>query len=188
MDLVLGAFVLGLVGLVVAARFGLLGTRAWRDDLARLAADRGFVLNGDGTGFEAVLEGIRVSARSVITPGHLSPSLTWLVEASARRPVAGVLTWSPKHEDSPGDLRVGHLDFDVRFLVEGTSRRVAVDVLSQEARAALIAFGPRGESSYEDGKFRFKWEASEMLPVEDIDRALAIALAICRAPGDYRGS
>jgi hypothetical protein len=186
MELLFGALVIGLVGLVVALRFGAVGTRALRRKVERFAAARRFVLNGDRTGFEAVLDGVRLKARMVVTPSHGGRTMTWIVEGQAPQVGAGVLSLRPKHEDAPVGLRTGHFDCDERFLVEGTSLRVAIQLLNDEARRALIAFGPRGESFYENGAFRFEWEAPEPAPFEDIDRAVAIVVAICRTPRGYR--
>jgi hypothetical protein len=179
---------LALAALSLAWRFGLVGTGERRDALQRYAAERGYVMTEDGAGFEVVRDGLRLRARMVVLPGHPVRSTVWVVEGDARSPLREVLTLRPKHEDEPGRLRTGDLDFDDAFFIEGTSHRAAMNVLHAEVRRALFVFGPYGESFYDHGAFRFEWESREEPPFAEIERALAIAAAVCRAPeAGYRG-
>ncbi len=185
MELWFGVLVVGVVGalgLVMASRFGLASLSRRSSSLERFAADRGYRLTNDGMGFVALKNGVALDVRMVVTPEHRGPSFHWIVEGRASGGIPGKLALWPKHEDQKVGLRTGDVLFDDCFRIEGTSRAVAVEVLGDAARRALLAFGDYGESSYDDGVFRFEWDGRDASPFGEIDRALAIATAVCTSP------
>jgi hypothetical protein len=114
-ELVVGALLAGLVGLVVAARFGVLGSKSRLAALEQFAAERGYVLASDGSGFEAIVDKVTVAVRVVVTPGHTAPGTTWIAEGRVCDAPVGTISLEPKHEDAPASLRTGDLRFDHLF-------------------------------------------------------------------------
>jgi len=168
-------------------RFGLFAHDPTARALERMAEERGYVVDDDGSGFKATLDGVTIAVRCVITPGHGGPIMACTVRADALAPRAGHLSLRPKHDHEPPLLRIGDVDFDTCFWIDASSRAFAWELIDAEARRALFAFGPHGSSSYTDGAFEMHWETGDAI-VGEIERALAVARAFCRAPSTpYRG-
>jgi hypothetical protein len=142
-------------------------------------AARGYVLAGYG--FEALVNGVRVAVTATARTDTRGPSVTYTARGTARRALRVWLSLDPKHAATPGGLRVGDVDFDEGFLVQGSSLGLALEVLDDEARRALLAFGPRGLYRYEDGAFVLDWETWDGASFEELDRALLAVAAVCAA-------
>ncbi len=143
------------------------------------ALERGYRFFGDAMSFEAVVGDVAVRVSLTFVPSHGGPTSAWRAEARAAVPIAGWVTARPRHEDASTAVRVGDLTFDSRFFVDASSRSVAKQVLSAELRRALEAFGPRGESRYDDGAFAFTWDDAGLDP-PTLDAAIGIAVAACK--------
>lgn len=179
MELAVGVLFFGLLALTTLWRFGFFTSRYQKSEVEQIAAARGYQVDDDRSGFTAVVEGVTIHGRMVVTPGHRSPATTWTLTASAIKPVEGDLTIRPKHEDEPAGLRVGDALFDTCFHVAGTSRVVACHVLGDEVRRALVAFGPYGESAYKDGLVTLTWESHEPVSEEEMSLAVDVLSAYC---------
>jgi hypothetical protein len=165
----------------IASRFGWFERGSTSGALERLAADRGYQLTDDRRGFTAVTNGVTIEVSVGVTPSHGGPLTTCSVRAMAREPIHVRMHIQPKHEDEPTLMRIGEIDFDTCFRLEADSRELASDLLDPEARGALFAFGPRGELSYSNGSVEFQWEWGASVSTKDIDMAMAIVHAFCRA-------
>ncbi len=156
-----------------------------RVDLAEFARARSYRVRTDPTCVEAVIDDVGVSIRRALMPSLGGATATWIVQARAASPIRGWVRARPKHEDAPTGVRVGALPFDLLFFVEASTRTDACAVLRAEVTAALIAFGPHGELRYDDGALTFEWEDDESIDARRLDRAVALAVAVCRLPARH---
>lgn len=187
--LAFGLAFLGLLGVTTAWRLGFFTSRFQANALERYAKATGRRVTGDRTGFTAVVDGLPISVRMVVTPGPGVPTTTWRVSAVAIDPVQGHLSVHPKRKDAAVELRIGNVDFDTSFHVTGTSREVACRVLDDEiVRGTLFAFGPHGALSYEDGEATLEWESHEPMAPDEIEAAIAAVHAVCRRRRRLPGS
>lgn len=166
---------------VAAWRFGAFSKNRTWSVLERLAEERGYVMAEDRSGLTAVVDGVTIDVRVGMSPTASGPLATCSLRAMACEPITGRLNLRPKHEDEPALVRTGDLDFDTCFRIDASARALACELLDEDARAALFAFGPRGECSYVDGAATFRWELRDFVAGEDIDRAIAIVHCLCRA-------
>jgi hypothetical protein len=164
--LALGILAFVVIGVMTAWRFGLFTTRYQSNALERFASAAGYRMTEDRTGITAIVDGLPIAVRMVVTPSDGAPTTTWTVSAPAADGVQGRVSLRPEHEDEAAGLRLGDVDFDTCFYVEGTSRGLASAILDDAVRRALFAFGPRGTSSYDHGAATLEWESHERARAE----------------------
>jgi hypothetical protein len=152
--------------------------------LSRFAASRGYQLTGDHAGLTARVDNVTVDLRIDSGPTFHGSSSACFLRAVVPNGAAGRLELRPKHEDAPTPMRIGDLDVDTCFRIDASSLDFATFILDDaDVRRALFAFGPRGETRYENGELSFGWYFDDFVSPEDIDRALAIVGAVVRVSG-----
>jgi hypothetical protein len=164
-----------------ASRWGLFGKAHVARGLEGIARKQGYVLNDAGDGLTAEVDGVAIEVSVRIVPSHGGPLTVCTLHGNAREPARGRIAMHPKHEDQAPLMRIGHVDLDTCFRIDASSRDLAYDLFDDESRQALLAFGPRGALLYVDGAVSFEWELHDFVSAEDIDAAVRLVHALCRA-------